>query len=188
APAIEYAEGGFPLTVKNSMFFRGSTNDLRLYPSSASTYLIDGASPEPGQILVQDDLAETFRTIASEGAEAFYRGAIADVMAAFMADTGGLLTKKDLTNFEPVWLDPAEVEYRGHRVYAPAPPCQAVQYMETLAILNGFDIGGMGHNTAETLHTFIEAAKLACIDRIHYTAIDNPPTEGLLSPDYAATR
>ena len=188
APAIEYAEGGFPLTVKNAMFFAGNANDLRRFPSSASTYLIGGAPPEPGQVLIQDDLAETFRTIAAEGAEAFYRGPIADVMAAYMADTGGLLNKKDLANFEPVWLDPAEVEYRGHRIYAPAPPCQAVQYMQTLALLEGFDIGGMGHNTANTLHTFIEAAKLACIDRIHYTAIDDPPTSGLLSPEYAAQR
>ncbi|MBT6144137.1 MAG: gamma-glutamyltransferase [Gemmatimonadetes bacterium] len=188
APAIEYAENGFALTVKNAEFFSGNSNDLRRFPSAASTYLIDGASPEPGQVLVQDDLAETFRTIAAEGAEAFYRGPIADVMAAYMADTGGLLTKKDLTNFEPVWLDPVEVAYRGHRIFAPAPPCQAVQYLETLAILEGFDIGAMGHNSADALHHFIEAAKLACIDRIHYTAIDSPPTSGLLSPDFAAER
>ena len=188
APAIELAEGGFALTVKNAEFFAGGANDLRRFPSSASTYLLDGHSPKAGEVLVQEDLAETFRTVAAEGPDVFYRGAIGDVIAAFMAETGGLLTKDDLLANEPAWLDPLGVSYRDWTVYAPPPPCQALQYLETLKILEGFDIGAMGHNTADTLHTFIEAVKLACIDRIHYAAIDDSPAAGLLSDGYAKER
>ena len=188
APAIELAEGGFPLTVKNAWFFNAAAEALRQFPSSAGTYLVDGRSPEAGEVLVQQDLAETFRTLAADGPDAFYGGAIGDAIAAFMAESGGLLTKQDLAANRPAWLDPVGMGYRDWTVFAPAPPCQAVQYLETLKILEGFDIGAMGHNTAETLHTFIEAVKLACIDRIHYTAIEDPPTSGLLSEDYAAER
>ncbi|MEE2658689.1 MAG: gamma-glutamyltransferase [Candidatus Latescibacterota bacterium] len=188
APAIEYAEGGYAVSVKNCAFIKPSIADLRKYPSSATTYLIDGHAPRPGEVLVQEDLAETFRTLAAEGSEAFYNGLIADVIAAHMTDMGGLITKEDLANFQPSWIDPVGVEYRGQTVYAPPPPCQAIQYLLTLSLLDGFDIGGMGHNTANTLHTFIEAVKLACIDRIRYAAIDDPPTAGLLSAEYAADR
>ncbi|MCY3736958.1 MAG: gamma-glutamyltransferase [Gemmatimonadaceae bacterium] len=188
APAIELAEGGFPLTVKNDWFFESCAAGLRRFPESARTYLVDGSSPGPGGVLVQQDLAQTFRTVAAEGPDVFYGGAIGDAIAAHMAESGGLLTKEDLVANEPAWLDPVGVGYRDWTIFAPPPPCQAVQYLQTLKILEGFDIGAMGHNTAETLHTFIEAVKLACVDRIHYTAIDDPPTAGLLSEGYAAER
>lgn len=188
APAIDYAENGFPLTVKNHFFFAGSAADLARYPASAASYLPDGRTPDPGQVLVQKDLAQTFRQVAAEGAEPFYRGDIAARIVAHMQETGGLLDAEDLAGFAPFWCDPIGVDYRGHRVYAPPLPCQAIQYLMTLNILDGFDIGGMGHNTAETLHHFIEAAKLAMIDRVAYAAIDDPPLAGLLSKEYAAQR
>lgn len=188
APAIEYAEQGFALTVKNSEFFHMSLADLRKYPSSAATYLIDGHAPKPGEVLVQADLAETLRTVAAEGPQVMYTGELADYIAAFMAETGGLLTHQDLASFEPVWLDPVSVDYRGHRVFTPPPPCQAVQYLETLNILEEYDLGSLGHNSAATLHRFIEAVKLAVADRAEYAAVAHPPTEGLLSKAYAAQR
>ena len=188
APAVELAEGGFPLTVKNAWFFELCAAGLRQFPESAGIFLDDGRVPEAGEVLVQQDLAETFRAVAAEGPEAFYGGRIGDAIAAHMAASGGLLTREDLAANLPAWLDPVGVGYRDWTVFAPPPPCQAVQYLETLKILEGFDIGAMGHNTAETLHTFIEAVKLACIDRIHYAAIKDPPTAGLLSEGYAADR
>ena len=188
APAIEYAEQGFALTVKNSEFFGMSLADLRQCPSSASTYLIDGHAPKPGEVLVQADLAETLRTVAAAGPQVMYTGELADVIVAFMAETGGLLTHQDLAAFEPVWLDPLSLDYRGHRVFTPPPPCQAIQYLETLNILAEYDLGALGHNSAEALHRFIEAAKLAIADRAEYAALAEPPVAALLSKAYAAER
>lgn len=188
APAIEYAEQGYALTVKNAYFYAGAAASLRRFKTGADTYLLDGAAPEPGEVVVQQALAETFRQVAAEGAEVFYQGAIADRIARYMAETGGLITKEDLADFAPAFVDPISTNYRGYEVFAPPPPCQAIQYLETLAIMEGFDVAALGHNTAPTLHRFIEAAKLAMADRIAYAAIDDPPTQGLLAKEYAAQR
>ncbi len=188
APAIEYAEDGFPLTVKNNAFFKGAATDLGRFPASSSNYLLNGSAPEPGEILRQNDLAATFRAVAESGPEIFYRGAIAERIVAHMAESGGLITSEDLAGFSPNWLDPVSIDYRGYRICAPPPPCQAVQYLETLNIMEGFDVGAMGHNTPETLHRFFEAVKLSIADRAEYTAIGNPPTTGLLSKEFAAER
>ena len=188
APAIEYAEQGFAATVKNHEFIEACVPHLLKYSPAAATYLLNGQAPRPGEVLVQQDLARTFRTVAEASPDVFYRGEIADSIIRYMEDTGGLLTHEDLDDFAPAWLDPIHIDYRGYKVFAPPPPCQAVQYLETLNIMEGFDVQAMGHNTAETLHRFIEAAKLATADRAEYAAIENPPTTGLLSKEYAARR
>ena len=188
APAIEHAEQGIALTVSNNFFFETCAPTLLKYPSSSTNYLLDRRAPEPGEVLVQKDLAETFRTVARSGPEAFYSGEIGEIIAAFMAEVGGLITKEDLAGFKPAWIDPVSIDYRGYQVWAPPPPCQAVQYLETLNIMEGYDVAGMGHNTADTLHTFLEAVKLSISDRAEYAAIENPPTSGLLSKEFAAAR
>ncbi len=187
-PAIEYAEQGFALTVKNSAFFEGNASDLRRFGTGAETYLIDGQAPKPGQVLYQKDLGETLRRVAAEGADIFYRGQIAEKIARYIQEHGGPLSATDLQRFAPAWLTPAKISYRDYQIYAPAPPCQAVQYLQTLKIMEGFDVADMGHNSAETLHRFIETAKLCTADRAEYAAIANPPTDGLLSEAYAQTR
>jgi gamma-glutamyltranspeptidase/glutathione hydrolase len=188
APAIEYAEQGFALTVKNARFFADNAPDLRRFPTGAAAYLLNGQAPRPGEVLVQKDLARTLRRVAESGAEIFYRGEIARAIVRFMEEHNGLLTAGDLALFTPVWLDPVCVEYRGYRVFAPPPPCQAVQYLETLNIMEGFPVGELGHNTAETLHLFIETTKLCMADRAEYAALADPPTQGLLSREFAASR
>ncbi|MEW6753527.1 MAG: gamma-glutamyltransferase [Candidatus Latescibacterota bacterium] len=188
APAIEYALGGFPLTVRNSEFFAASAPDLQRFPAARSTYLPRGAPPHPGDILVQADLARTLRQVAEGGEEFFYRGEFAGRLVRHLQETGGLMTDEDLAGFRTRVLEPVEVDYRGYRVLAPPPPCQAVQFLETLNILEGFDVAGMGHNTVQTLHVFLEATKLAMADRAAYAALPDPPTAGLLSREYAAQR
>lgn len=187
-PAIEYAEQGFAVTVKNHQFIASNISDLLKFPASEATYLKNGQGPRPGEVLVQKDLAQTFRAIAEGGAEVFYRGDIGKRIAQFMEEIGGLITMEDLAGFQPEWQNPVHATYRGYRVFAPPPPCQAVQYLEMLNILEGFDLETMGHNTVETLHLFIEAAKLATADRVAYTGIENPPTAGLLSKEFAESR
>mgnify|MGYP006139357815 CR=1 FL=1 len=188
APAIEYAEQGVALTVKNHEFFAGNAADLHRFGTGVETYLIDGKAPAPGQILVQKDLAETFRRVAADGADAFYRGELAERIVRSVQESGGLLTAVDLQNFQTAWLDPAQISYRDYQIFAPAPPCQAVQYLQTLKIMEGFDVAAMGHNSAETLHRFIETTKLCMADRAEYAALANAPTQGLLSEEYAAER
>ncbi len=187
-PAIEYAEQGYPVTVKNAMFYNWDAPNLAQHSAGVETYLNAEGKRNPGDIVKQPDLGRTFRLVAKHGADVFYRGEIADRMIGHMADNGGILTHEDLQNFAVEWQEPVMVDYRGYRVYAPPPPCQANQYLETLNIMEGFDVRGMGHNSAETLHRFIEAAKLAQADRIAYTIGDDLPTETLLSKGYAAHR
>ncbi|MEM7133264.1 MAG: gamma-glutamyltransferase [Chloroflexota bacterium] len=187
-PAIEYAEQGFAATAKNHHFISSVADALRPYPASVEAYLINGKAPLPGQLVVQPDLANTFRALAEGGVELFYRGEIAEKIIRYMAENGGLITADDLSAFQPQWQDPIQVEYRGYHVYAPEPPCQGIQYLQILNLMEGYDVAEMGHNSAATLHRFIEAAKLTTADRCEYAAIDNPPTAGLLSKAYAQAR
>jgi gamma-glutamyltranspeptidase/glutathione hydrolase len=188
APAIEYAEEGFPLTINNHRFFAGNEPRLRPYPASVAAYLPGGAVPRPGDVLRQPDLARTFRLIVEGGAEPFYRGDIAREMVRALEELGGLITLEDLAAFRPQWLDPIAVLYRGWEICTVAPPSMGIQYLETLNILEGFDLAAMGHNTAPYIHTVAEAMKLALADRIAYTAQPHPAWRGLLSKSYAAER
>ena len=187
-PAIEYAEQGFPLTVNNAEFIDFNVPEMLRHPSTTETYLPHGRAPVAGEIMTQPDLAKSMRAIAEGGADVFYRGEIADRLVRYMEENGGLITHRDLRDFAVEWQEPISVPYRGYRVFAPPPPCQAIQYLETLNIMEGFDVAELGHNRAATLHRFIEAAKLAQADRAEYAGIDNPPTAGLLSKEYAAQR
>ncbi len=187
-PAIEYAEQGFPLTVKNAEFTEFNVPAMLDYPSTAANYLPHGRAPRAGELMTQPDLAASMRAIAEGGADVFYRGEFADKLVRYMEENGGLITSRDLADFKVEWQDPVSVAYRGYRVFGPPPPCQAVQYLETLNIMEGFDVEAMGHNSAATLHRFVEAAKLAQADRAEYAGVDDPPTSGLLSKEFAAKR
>ena len=187
-PAIEYAEQGFPLTVNNAEFIDFNVPEMLRHPSTTETYLPHGRAPVAGEIMTQPDLAKSMRAIAEGGADVFYRGEIADRLVRYMEENGGLITHRDLRDFAVEWQEPVSVPYRGYRVFAPPPPCQAIQYLETLNIMEGFDVAELGHNRAATLHRFIEAAKMAQADRAEYAGIDNPPTAGLLSKEYASQR
>ncbi len=188
APAIEYAENGYPFTIRNHEFFKGCSPRLSPFPASVATYLPGGRVPLPGEILVQKDLAATFRKVVEGGAEAFYAGEIADAIVGCCEKNGGLITESDLEGFEPQWVDPISSTYRGFEIFCPPPPCEGIQYLETLKILEGYDIASLGHNSPSSLHLFIEAGKLAQVDRAAYSALADPPTQVLLSTPYAAER
>ena len=188
APAIEYAELGFPLTVINALWINWDAPNLRKFPNSGQVYIQPGREAQAGDILIQKDLANTFRQIGRNGVDAFYRGDIADRIVSYMADNGGLITHEDLQGLQIHWQTPLHTDYRGFKIYAPEPPCQAVQFFETLNIMEGFDVGGLGHNSTANLHNFIEAAKLSTADRIAHTIGNPPPTAGLISKEFAAAR
>src|SRR6266511_3718623 len=162
-PAIEYAERGFPVTD------------------------VIAADWQTG--LSHKDLAGTLKKIAAEGPDVFYRGEIAAKIVKFAQEKGGLHTPRDFANQTSNWVDPISVNYRGYAVYEMPPNTQGLAALEMLNIMEGFDLGKLGHNTAEYLHLLVEAKKQAFIDRARHVAdpaFYQAPLDKLLSKDYAA--
>ncbi|HUG16570.1 MAG TPA: gamma-glutamyltransferase [Thermomicrobiales bacterium] len=188
APAIEHAEHGYPVTIKNNWFMSNSVELLRKWPTTRENYLVNGDAPRPGDILRQPNLARTFRTLVEGGAEAFYRGPIGEEIIRFSEAHGGLLSAQDLAAYQPEWQEPISTTYRGNTIYCPAPPCSGIQYMQTLNMVEAFDMAAMGQNSAEYIHHLAEAMKLAVADRIAYTADPSSPFDRLMSKEYAAVR
>ena len=187
APAIGHAERGVPLTWKNVEFFEQGRDTLKRSPEAERLYRPNGA-PRPGAIAAYKDLASTFRQVAEGGAEVFYRGPIARAIARAVRDAGGWLDESDLAAFTPEWREPATITYRDRQVYSMPPPFSAFQMMETLNILEGYDLKGFGHNSVDYLHHLIEAVKLGSADRLAYAYGDGVPIAGLLSKKYAASQ
>jgi len=171
APAISLAENGVPLTFKNVEFFE------RLY--------LGNGGPRPGRIVTYKELASTFRQVAEGGAEVFYRGPIARAVARAVREAGGWLGEEDLAAFAPEWREPATITYRDRQVFSMPPPFSAFQMLETLNILEGYDLKGFRHNSVDYLHHLIEAVKLGSADRLAYAYGDRVPIAGLLSKKYA---
>jgi gamma-glutamyltranspeptidase/glutathione hydrolase len=189
APAIEYAERGVPLTVKNEYFFHNSLKGGHIDDLAKSVFFPGGKVPLPGTIIAQPKLAETHRAVVDGGKDAFYRGRIAREIVASVQAQGGLLSHEDLESFEPFWESPSSVDYRGYRIFSAPAPCAGIQYLQTLKLLERFDLAAIGHNSAEYAHIVLEAMKLAMVDRIHYAPLGKDcPTDELLSPDYIAKR
>lgn len=185
---IDICENGHPLTVHAAGIINTYEKWLRGFPSSVDTFWGDGQAIRPGKIHKQPDLARTFQTVVEGGAEAFYRGPIAEKIVAFCQANGGLITDKDMADLTVEWADPIGIQYRDFRVTGPPAPSSAVQWLETLKLLEGFDTAGMGHNSVEYLHTLIEAEKLAIVDRVHYNVDPAVRMESLLSDAYCDER
>jgi gamma-glutamyltranspeptidase/glutathione hydrolase len=185
-PAIELAEKGYAVTVKNSEFM--TNNGGRIYQNGAHVILSRGRPPLPGEVLVQKDLAQTYRRVAEGGAEVFYRGDLAREMTGYIQREGGWLSEQDLADFQPEWVDPVVTTYREYEVFSPPPPSAGFQILETLNMLEGYDLAKVGHHSELALHLFIEAVKLANADRIEFAAAQDAPIDGLLSKGYAAER
>ncbi len=192
APAIEIAEQGFPITEGLAVGLAGSREKLAKFPSTTKIWFKDGKPLEMGDILVNKDLARTLRTIASQGAEPFYRGDIAKNTAAFLKANGGLITEADLASYQAFEDPPIRTNYRGIDVYECPPNSQGFVMLEALNILEGFDLHGMGHNSAPYLHAVTEALKLSFADRNKYVGdpkfVPNIPMRALLSKEYATSR
>jgi len=189
APAIEYAEKGFPITQRLSQAIRNNETLLSIYPTSAAIFLPDGRVPEPGDMLVQTDLANTMKQIAQEGIDVFYKGEIGDEIAEFYQANGGLITKEDLVNYEVEWGTPLHSTYRGYDVYSPGGEFCGALVLEQLNIVEEFDLTAM--DPIDLLHLMIEATKLAGADRDGYIADPNffdVPEDILISKAYGAAQ
>ena len=186
APAIQYADDGVALTVVNAMFY--GMAGPRLDDTSRRTFWPSGAAPGAGTIIQQRHLAESLRTLARSGAQAFYRGELGEKTVATVQHTGGYLHGGDLEHYEPAWREPISTTYRDFEIRTIGPPATAFQVPATLKMLEGFDLRATGQNTAETIHLMAESMKLAVADRIRWAGDLDAPFTGLFSENYAAGR
>ena len=187
APAIDLAENGVPLTFANVKFFEQSRAQLAR-SAEAERLFLGNSGPRPGKVVTYKELAATLRQVAEGGLEAFYRGPIARTVTRAVQEAGGWLAMEDLAAFKPEWREPLAIPYRGREVCSVPPPFSAFQMLETLNILEGFDLAGWGHNSPDYLHHLIEAIKLGSADRLAYAYSGTPPIAGLVSKAYAASR
>src|SRR5947199_4166934 len=191
APAIEYAETGFPVSDIIAGQWQGTEQKLRQTPDAARVLLIDGRAPRHGQILKMPELARSLRLIAEQGRDAFYKGEIARKIVEFSNTNDGMLTLPDFAEFDAQWVDPVFTNYRGYDVFELGPQTQGITALEMLNILEAYDLKSVGHNSAEYLHLLIEAKKLAFADRDAYIADPDKariPVSRLISKEFAAER
>jgi gamma-glutamyltranspeptidase/glutathione hydrolase len=192
APAIHYAEEGFPVTELIAFYWHFGPELYKGLPGAfTETYTINGHTPAKGDIFKNPALANTLRLIGEKGRDAFYKGEIADKIDKFMQANGGFLRKVDFEKHTSTWVDPVSVNYRGYDVFELPPNGQGIATLQILNILEGFDLAKMGRNSPETLHAMIEAKKIAWADRAKYyadPAFAKIPLKTLLSKDYAAER
>jgi gamma-glutamyltranspeptidase / glutathione hydrolase len=192
-PAIDYAEGGFPVSEIIASAWQRSARILSGRAGAfVETFTIDGRGPEKGEIFRNPDLGNTYRLLAEQGRDAFYRGEIARKIDAFMREHGGYLRYEDFDAHRSEWHEPLVASYRGYDVYQIGQNNQGTAVLQILNILEGFDLASMGFNSPEALHLMIEAKKLAYEDRAKYYAdpdfVDGLPFETLISKEYAAER
>jgi gamma-glutamyltranspeptidase/glutathione hydrolase len=191
-PAIDIAEGGFPVSPIIAGQWRGNVRKLQRDPGASATYLLNGErSPEAGEWFQNPDIAQTFRTIATHGTGAFYGGPLGEKIVETVQSQGGFLTLQDLEDHQPEWVEPMSVDFRGYQVWELPPAGQGIAALQMLKILNPFDLAAMGHNSPEYLHHLIEAKKLAFADLSGHVS-DRDHLRGdpaaLLADDYIAER
>ena len=191
APAIAYAEGGFPMAPVIADAWAISVRRMDKFPNFKEQFTIDGRAPKAGEIWKNPNLARTLTTIANEGRDGFYKGAVAETIATFLQTQGGAMTAADLAEHEGEWVDPVSANYRGYDVWEIPPNGQGIAALQILKVLEGFDIRSMGFGSADYIHTIVEAKKLAFEDRARYYAdqrFSKVPVRTLISEEYAAER
>lgn len=190
-PTIEYGREGFPVTEMISYYWERNREVLKEYENFPETFLIDGRAPEMGEIFANPDLADTLETIARDGREAFYEGAIAETIEAYMERQGGLLTAADMAAHESEWIDPVSTDYRGYELWQLPPNTQGIAALQILNILEAWDLSEYALDDPEYIHRFVEAKKLAFEDRARYYAdpdFADVPVAELISKEYADRR
>ena len=190
APAIGYAEDGYPVSEVIAWLWAAGIRQLSQLPSGAEL-MLDGQAPRHGQVVRLPELARTLRTIAEGGPEAFYKGGLADKIADFVQSQGGWLAAEDMAAHTSTWDEPISTDYRGVTCWECPPNDQGLAALMALNIAEGFDIRGMGFQTADTYHHLIEAMRLAFADARRYIAdprMAQVPTGELLSKGYAEGR
>ncbi len=189
--AIYYADNGFPITEVVGYYLQLSSERYKDYPNFKDVWMPNGEALKKGDVFINKDLAGTYKQIAKSYGESFYKGDIAQTISKFIIEQGGFITVDDLKNYEPEWINPVSSSYRGFDVWELPPNGQGIAALQILNILEQYDIASMGHNSAEYIHLFTEAKKLAYEDRAKYYAdmsFADVPVEELISKEYALER
>jgi gamma-glutamyltranspeptidase/glutathione hydrolase len=190
-PAIGLASDGFESNWHTTLYVANKFAELAADPYLAAMWLPGGhpprSAPQPAERIVQRDLGDLLRRIAGQGAAGMYKGEIADAIAAWMHDNGGLLSRQDLADYQPLIGQPLYQTFRDATIACVATPSGAVTNQQTFGILNHLDLAQVPYNSAAYLHLVIEAARHAFADRFRYLGDwDHTPVplHGMLSPAY----
>jgi gamma-glutamyltranspeptidase/glutathione hydrolase len=190
-PAIYFAEHGYPVTELIAEAWKMEEARLGKDENARRIFLPGGHAPKIGEMFRDREMAAALRLIASHGAAAFYKGAIARAILKTSARLGGKLTTADLAEFQSEWVEPISTEYHGWKVYELPPSGQGIAALQMLNLFSLFPLASYRPRGAEELHIQIEAQKLAYADLARYVAdtrFSKVPVAGLLSMDYARER
>jgi gamma-glutamyltranspeptidase / glutathione hydrolase len=191
APAIYYAENGFPVTEVIGTNWLGYVPYIAQHPNTAKTYLIDGRAPRVGEIFRNPDLGKSLRLIAEQGRDGFYKGPTAQAILQLSKEQGGTFTAADLAEFQPEWVMPISTTYRGWTVTELPPNSTGIAALMMLNIMEQYPLNEWGFHSTKALHVMIEAKKLAYADLIRYVGdpkFSKLPVESLLSKSHGAAR
>jgi gamma-glutamyltranspeptidase/glutathione hydrolase len=191
APAVHYADQGFPVSEVTAGLWALGAKRLSANPRSAQTFLIDGKAPLPGQIFRNPALARTLERIGREGRDGYYRGPVAAAIVAALQAGGSPMTLDDLASFEPEWVTPISTTYRGWTVSEIPPQGQGIAALIMLNLMETVPMGEFGLHSPRAMHAMIEAKKLAYADLLRYVGdprFGDVPVAALLDKAQAATR
>nr|WP_254461349.1 gamma-glutamyltransferase [Xanthomonas sacchari] len=191
APAIRYARDGHPVAETIAYYWDRSVPRLSQYPGFKEQFTIDGRAPRKGELWKNPNLANTLQQVADGGRDAFYKGPIARTIDAYFKANGGFLRYEDLASHHGEWVEPVSTNYRGYDVWELPPNSQGIAALQMLNILEGYDFSKIPFGSAEHVHLFTEAKKLAFADRARFyadPAFQPAPLARLISKDYAAQR
>jgi gamma-glutamyltranspeptidase / glutathione hydrolase len=191
APAIYYAERGFPVSDIIAARWAAWQEKLAADPYAARVYLPGGRAPAAGDIFTNPDLGAAYRRIAERGADGFYRGPTADAVVRSLRRHGGAMTDADLSELVPEWVAPVSTAYRGWTVYELPPNTQGVAALMMLNLMEQFPLREYGFHSARALHVMIEAKKLAYADMLRHvgdTRFGDVPVAAMLDKGFAAAR
>ena len=192
APAIYYAENGFPVSEVIAGGWARSAKMHSEHPNSKKTYLIDGVrAPRAGEVFKNPDLAGSLRRIAEHGRNGYYTGPTAEAILAISKEQGGTFTAADLADYQPEWVTPVQTAYRGWNVYEIGPSTQGVAALMMLNLMERFPVGQLGFHSPDAMHVMIEAKKLAYADMLKHVGdprFSTVPVSQLLSKPRAAMR
>lgn len=188
-PAIDYARNGYE--VYQFLFDTIGTSYEEMNEAAYEIFMEEDSPPFPGELFVQEDLANTLELIAEKGVDEFYEGEIADKIADYMAENDGYITKEDLENYSPIEKDPVTGDYRGYDIYSSPPPVSGAVLVNMLNILEGYNLKNYREYPLRYTHLLAETFKLSHADYSDYI-IDpdygNTPIDDITSEEYAFQR